>query len=293
MKPTDLEENHVIYVAEDKQCLYDEDFSVVRITLKSPSAKDTTWGTEDCILEKLKNGTLTSHSLVGLAIDDTIELAPCKYGFAMSNNTQHIAFGGSGSAQIPSTTIDISDYNTSNITDFSQMFARCESIIGIEKLKTSHGINFEGMFMGAFSSVAPGTTISLPIDFTNADLNKVNYALSVRAKTMMLDLTGAIGPSDLNMNDLGVKKSPNNSNFYPVVKGCWCIVMPLGITSKQDIAIKLNNEALLVLLMPSLYSYSNDNSVIRKRVSQITILDENENVITLPSTYKEVLDAIK
>ena len=256
----------MIFVDEDELCLYDKDYSVVRITLNEIANNN------EYLLEKLEDGTLTNHSISGLAIGDTIELCPCKFGFGFSNYTSVCWFNDSNySGKVPRTTIDISEYNTSNITDFTCMFSFCDNIVGLENLNTSQGVTFKCMFYGAFSNAASGTTISIPLDFTNADINKVTSALAISPDGVILDLTGAKGPAGLTLDDLGI-----TSEGGPTIKNN--IIYGLG---GSIVKINLSNESLLTLLITSIYNYQG------RKKTYVTLLNESGTEIEFPGTYTE------
>lgn len=284
MKPTDLSKHNVIHVADDDLCLYDSDYSIVRITLDSTPILSNRDSAESCLLEKLKDGSYTYHNLTNLSVGDTIELAPCKYGFAPSSSASKISLagayldgGGYSYNIVPMTTIDITDYNTSNISDFSYMFAECNNIIGLEKLDTSRGVNFECMFFNAFSGIDSNSTISLPVDLYNANLNEVDYLFGVdNIKGFTLDLSDAIGPKDVSYDDLGYLYNSSDMKYYVSLKSVKYKLFSRYAGGPTTITVNSNNESLIAFLAPAVYeSNSNPNNI--SLTTKIKVIDESGN----------------
>lgn len=182
MKPTELEPNHVIYVGDSGKVLYDSDYhSVVKFTINN-IGEIGLWGTKPCIIEKLKDGTLTVHYITGATVGDTIELSPASYGFGLSSWDYRFNYyytGNDSRLTYPHASVDISEYDSSEVTDFSYMFAACDSISGIENLDTSKGTNFNYMFKNAFDTNRTSELIiKIPLDLTNISVDDTSDSLN-------------------------------------------------------------------------------------------------------------------
>lgn len=209
MKPTELQKHNVIYINETDTVLTDEDYPYsVKITVDMWSAQGMS--IYFYLLEKLPDGTYTQHNISGVSVGDTIELSPCKYGFCLSNLGGQFSvrefIGGSSPLTFVRTTIDLTDYNTKSVQDFSGMFIDAD-VIGGENIDTSKGIIFDYM---CFNSTLNKFPLTLSINAISANLHIPTF------KFTTLDLTGGKMDS-LFLNYTGTNYPSlfyNTANFF-------------------------------------------------------------------------------
>lgn len=297
MKPTELEPNHVIYVGDSGKVLYDSDYhSVVKFTINN-IGNIGEWGSKPCIIEKLKDGTLTAHYITGATVGDTIELSPASYGFGLSswdNEFSYYTTSVDGRLCYPHASVDISEYDSSEVTDFSYMFAACDSISGIENLDTSKGTNFNYMFQNAFDTNRTlELQIKIPLDLTNISVDDTNDMLNcvrmfeglVYPSTNQKQSTGSVKGVKL---DLSEAKCPHFNFLYGEDERYYIIIndKQYGIDIFYDgpsagmpfnITVDFNNEDLKRLL------YAGINNVnLNSPQTRYTLYDIN--------TSKEIFD---
>lgn len=95
-------------------------------------------------------------------------MSPCTYGFALSgsNSAIHNFFTYAWSGYYID--IDVTKFDTSQVSNFSQMFSQTRNMTGLEFLNTSNGTNFNGMFQYSFFSKTDSNyTLKIPLDLRN------------------------------------------------------------------------------------------------------------------------------
>lgn len=130
------------------------------------------------------------------------------------NKIKSMRFSGSYSGNSYNFTykLDLSDWDTSNISDMSSMFSNCYALtyIDLSKFNTSNVNNMWGMFSNCYS-------------LTNLDVSRFNTS-NVTSINEMFAGTGKINMIDMSKWDLSKLYNGNyeSSGFVKVFKGSYC-----------------------------------------------------------------------
>ena len=157
------------------------------------------------------------------------------------------------------TNLDVSRFNTSNVTDMSSMFSNCYALtnLDVSRFNTSNVTNMSSMFSNCYA-------------LTNLDVSRFNTS-NVTSIREMFARTGKINMIDMSKWDLSKLINGNyfTSGFVDVFKGSYCenIKLPNMYLNKQfneyynNLFSNLHN--LKSLQAPKLVnSYTNDISFL-------------------------------